>query len=548
MRLRDYLAILRKRWLLIGVFALIALVAAAGLSFSATPTYQATATVYFSLPYGTTANDLYQGSNYTQNQVLSFAELATMPVVLQSAIDDVGLKVSPKQLAGSINATATPNTVIVQITASDPSATRSADIANAVADELGIAVRKLSPKDLKGRSTVDVATVGSATAPVSPSAPKKKRNIIAGLFGGLFIGAALAVVMELLDTRIRRAADVAAITGPLLAEIAADRVFARNRLVVRDLPTSPAAESFRRLRTNLEFLSVDERPLAVVVTSALASEGKSSTVANLAIACAEVGDRVLLVDADLRQPSIAEYLGIEGSAGLTTVLTGRASFDDVVQPWSIDGRTSLDVLAAGDIPPNPSELLASKAMARFLENIRARYDIILFDSPPLLPVTDAAVLAAGVTGAVILANATKVRRAQFSDAVDAVELVGAKVLGVVLKGVPSKSSNSYYGYAPRTTESEGRRSGSRKSSDTAKSRAAGIHNAARNDRRNGRSDRKGVRAGQPAKTTDAAVPTDPAIDADVGPSTDAPDTTSATASADAKASSTAARNLPRRVL
>ncbi|HEY8788358.1 MAG TPA: polysaccharide biosynthesis tyrosine autokinase [Actinopolymorphaceae bacterium] len=507
MRLRDYVAILRKRWLLIGVIALVALTAAAGLSFTATPTYQATASVYFSLPYGTTANDLYQGSNYTQNQVLSFAELATMPVVLQPAIDELGLQTSPKQLAGFIDATATANTVIVEITASDTSAQRSAVVANAVADELGIVVRKLSPKDTKGRSTVDVSTIGSASVPISPSAPKKKRNLVAGLFGGIFIGAALAVVMELLDTRIRRASDVAAITSaPLLGDIAADKVFLRNRLVVRDLPLSPAAESFRRLRTNLEFLAVDERPLAVVITSSLAKEGKSTTVANLAIACADVGDRVLLVDADFRQPSIAEYLGIEGSAGLTTVLTGRATFDDVVQPWSTDGRTSLDVLTSGDIPPNPSELLASRAMARFLENVKDRYDIVLFDSAPLLPVTDAAILAAGMTGAVVLAKATKVRRAQFGDAIASIEQVGAKVLGVVLQGVTTKSSNSYYGYAPRVPAGEGRRSASRKVPDTAKSRAAGIHNAAKNDRRSSRPDR-GNRA-DPGATSAPAVLTD----------------------------------------
>lgn len=479
MRLRDYVSILRKRWLLIGVIALVALAAAAALSFSATPTYQATASVYFSLPYGTTANDLYQGSNYTQNQVLSFAELATTPVVLQPTIYDLGLQVSPKQLAGVINASATANTVIVSITASDTSARRSADIANAVADELGVAVRKLSPKDTKNRSTVDVATVGPAPVPLSPSAPKKKRNLVAGLFGGLFIGAALAVVMELLDTRIRRASDVAAITAaPLLGEIAADKALQRNRLVVRDLPLSAAAESFRRLRTNLDFLAVDERPLAVVITSSLANEGKSTTVANLAIACADVGNRVLLVDADLRQPSIAEYLGIEGSAGLTTVLTGHANFGDVVQSWSTDGKTRLDVLASGVVPPNPSELLASKAMARLLEEIKGRYDIILFDSAPLLPVTDGAILAAGVTGAVVLANATKVRRAQFEAAIGSIEQVGAKVLGVVIKGVPPRSSNTYYAYAPRVEAPQGRRGAAGKAADGARSRTAGAHNAA----------------------------------------------------------------------
>lgn len=492
MRLRDYVTILRKRWLLIGVIALVALNAAAALSFTATPTYQATTSVYFSLPYGTTASDLYQGSNYTQNQVISFAELATMPVVLKPVIDDLGLKVSPKQLAGSIDATATPDTVIVEVTASDPSAERAADVANAVAKELGVAVRKLSPKDTKGRSTVDVSTIGAASTPVSPSAPKKKRNLVAGLFGGVFIGAALAVVMELLDTRIRRAADVAAVTSaPLLGDIAADKVFVKHQLVVRDLPLSPAAESFRRLRTNLEFLAVDEHPLAVVFTSSLANEGKSTTVANLAIACADVGDRVLLVDADLRQPSIGEYLGLEGSAGLTTVLTGRATFDDVVQPWSAGGKASLDVLASGEIPPNPSELLASRSMARLYESIKDRYDIILFDSPPLLPVTDAAILSAGVTGAVVIANATKVRRAQFEDAIASIDQVGAKILGVVLEGVPMKASNSYYGYAPQVPGGKGRSAASAAAGTTptatpATARAAGVHNAAKNNRRRGR--------------------------------------------------------------
>jgi len=482
MRLRDYAAIVRKRWLFIGLIAMLGLVASALISFTASPTYQATASVYFSLPYGSSANDLYQASNYTQNQVVSFAELATMPVVLQPVIDNLRLGVTPKKLAGSIDAAATPDTVILRITASSTSPQKSADIANAVADQLGVAVRNLSPKDAKGKSTVDVATVGKAAVPLSPSSPKKKRNLGAGLLGGIFVGLSLAVMLELLDTRIRRVADIATITdAPLLGEIAEDKVLADNRLVVRDMPLSPAAESFRRLRTNLEFLAVDQNTLAVVITSSLANEGKSTTVANLAIACADVGDRVLLVDADLRQPSLANYLGLEGSAGLTTVLAGRASFDDVVQPWSTGQHHSLDVLASGDVPPNPSELLASAAMKNFIEMARVRYDIVLFDSAPLLPVTDGAILAARVTGAVIVANATKVRRAQFNDAIRSVDQVGAKVLGVVLKGLPSKSSHSYYGYAPEVAEVPAVRAGSRRG-NARRVRRAGTHNASKSER------------------------------------------------------------------
>ncbi len=452
MRIRDYVAIVRKRWALIAATGLVGLLAAAALTFTAAPTYTATASVYFSLPYGTSANDLYQGSNYTQNQILSFAELATTPEVLQPVIDKLGLDVSPKALAGSVVVSATPDTVIARITASSTSAKQAADVANAVAAQLGVAVRALSPKDANGKSTVDVATVGAAPVPQSPSAPKKKRNLAAGLMGGLLLGAALAVVVELADTRLRRAADVTAITkAPLLGDIATDKKFARNQLVVRDFPLSPIAESFRRLRTNLEFLGVDEHPLAVVITSSLANEGKSTTTANLAIVCAEVGDRVLLVDADLRQPSIAEYMGLEGAVGLTTVLTGRATFEEVVQKWTADDGKTLDVLSAGDVPPNPSELLASQSMASFIAKVRSLYDVVLFDSAPLLPVTDAAILAARVSGAVVVANVNKVHRAQFSDGLRSIEQVGAKVLGVVLKGTSAKPSTSYYGYVQETS-------------------------------------------------------------------------------------------------
>ncbi len=339
------------------------------LSILATPMYRASASVYFSLPYGSTAADLFQGSNYTQNQVQSFAELATLPAVLEPVIDELNLSVSAKQLAGQISATSKPDTVIVVITVTSPSPQASADLANAVADELGEKVSDLSPKDAQGRSTVRVSTVGEATVPVSPFSPKKKRNVGIGLMLGGFLGFGCAVLRELLDTRVRKPADIEALTtAPVLGELPDDKAFVINRLVVRDHPTSMTAESFRRLRTNIDFLAVDGRKLALTITSALPRAGKSTLAANLAVAFAEAGRRVLLVDADLRRPAVAAEFGLEGAVGLTTVLTGRATLDDVLQPWS-GGGPEFDIVTAGGTPPNPSELLASEAMEHFLQEV-----------------------------------------------------------------------------------------------------------------------------------------------------------------------------------
>jgi capsular exopolysaccharide synthesis family protein len=170
----------------------------------------------------------------------------------------------------------------------------------------------------------------------------------------------------------------------------------------------------------------------LAVTSSVAGEGKSTVSTNLAIALAETGARVLLVDGDLRRPSVARMLGLEGAAGLTTVLLGRVSAADVVQEWGLHG---LDVLPSGAVPPNPTELLGSPAMRRFLQQVRESYDHVVLDTPPLLPVADGAVLSRAADGVVLVANATKVRGHQLAESLTTLEQVGARTSGVVLNQV-----------------------------------------------------------------------------------------------------------------
>ena len=210
---------------------------------------------------------------------------------------------------------------------------------------------------------------------------------------------------------------------------------------VHEDPQAPRAEAFRQLRTNLQFIDVDRPHRVLVITSAMPSEGKTTTLANLAIALATAGHRVLVVDADLRRPKLTDLLGLDRSVGLTNVLSGRVAPGQVIQHWA----EGVDVLASGPLPPNPSELLGSTQMASTLQHLGAQYDIVLVDTPPLLPVADAAAVAPATDG-VLLVCRFKTTREQLGGAVHALQAVSAALLGTVFSMVPARGPRAYANY------------------------------------------------------------------------------------------------------
>jgi capsular exopolysaccharide synthesis family protein len=206
---------------------------------------------------------------------------------------------------------------------------------------------------------------------------------------------------------------------------------------------SPRSEAFRQLRTNLQFVDVDRPRKVILVTSSMPGEGKTTTLLNLAIALASAGTRVLVIDADLRRPKASDLLGLDRTVGLTSVLAGRVRPEQVIQPW---GGGVFDVLAGGPLPPNPSELLASNHMHVLLAELRERYDTILIDAPPLLPVTDAAAVAPATDGAILICSFKKTTRSQVESAVQALSAVSAPLLGTVFNMVPSSGPRAYAQY------------------------------------------------------------------------------------------------------
>ena len=271
--------------------------------------------------------------------------------------------------------------------------------------------------------------------------PRAELLLPLGLLVGLFAGLGLAVLTAVLDTRVHSVRDIKQITTiPIVGRIPHDSTIDSDPLVARSHPHSSTTEAFRALRTSLDFLVVGQRNRVLTVTSSSVQEGKSITAANLSIVLAEAGMRVVLVDCDLRRPRVAEYLGIEGGAGLSDVLVGRAELDDVLQYW---GENGLHALPSGRIPPNPSELLGSEAMDLVLETLSADFDFVILDAPPALAVTDSAVIGKKATGTLVVAAAQSSRKQAVLEAISMHEDVGAHVSGIIVTKLPPNGEDLY---------------------------------------------------------------------------------------------------------
>ncbi|MDQ6927036.1 MAG: polysaccharide biosynthesis tyrosine autokinase [Actinomycetota bacterium] len=302
--------------------------------------------------------------------------------------------------------------------------------------------------------------VTPATVPTSPVRPQPLRNAAIALVLGLVLGIGLVFLLEYLDDSVKGKDDLERAAGglPVLGVIPLVEWKDRERPQVVSLtdPRSPASEAYRTLRTSIQFMSLERPVRTMQITSPSAEEGKSTTIANLGVAIARAGQRVVILDCDLRRPRMHEFFGLDKSVGFTSVLLGKVPLSAALQP--VPNQSRLSILASGPPPPNPSELLSSSRTVEVLTSLQAEADIVLIDCPPLLPVTDALVVSGRVDATLVVCVAGSTSRKEATRAIELLRQVDAPLVGTVLNGVTADDAYDYgYSYRYYTPDDPGGR-------------------------------------------------------------------------------------------
>ncbi|MDF2825627.1 MAG: capsular exopolysaccharide biosynthesis protein [Mycobacterium sp.] len=441
----DFVQISRTRWKIIGATIVIAVLGALAYALLVTPQYLASTRLFVSTTTDGTNSQTYDGGLFAERRVLSYTELLMGELLAQRTIDKLGLDMSAADLQENVEASVPADTVLIDVAVTDPSPNRARDIANTLADEFVVMAAGLETPELGAQPNARVIIQQRAEIPDSPENPPAPRTLAIAAVLGALIGVVLALLRDRIDDSVRTPQAVEKATGVgLLADIPLDSARRNNLLIPFDSDRSPTADAFRELRINLRFLEVADGPRVLLVASCLPGDGRTTTAVNLALALAEAGHTVVLVDGDLRRPRVADSLELPGEVGLSTVLAGDAELPAALLQTRFPRLTAL---SAGEPPANPSELLESQAAKDVLLELGAQFDYVIVDTPSLA-VTDATVLAASTQGVLLVARSGTSRRKQLAAAVASLNRAGAPLLGAVLTMSPPKKRTEgadYYG-------------------------------------------------------------------------------------------------------
>ncbi len=463
----DLMALLRvilaKIWLVIVCALVGALLALLYAEFLATPEYQTSVSLYVSNTDGTTYSDASSQDLNTSRSLVDTYIVILENDVVQNALSDYMLGnydndllakafkiqedesgasyISSDAITACTELSSVDETEVLKITAT----TTNAEVSAIVCDSYAAIAPEYLTRIVKAGS---VEVIGEAIIPTSAVSPNVPRMTMMGGLIGLVLALVIIICLELFNNKIRSAEDIESqVDCPVIGEIASfsdgknkttDR--AEYLLTAESIPFY-ITESYKALRTNFVFTVSASEKKTVVVTSASPNEGKSTTSSNLAISLAQLGHKVLLIDADLRKSVQHKIFGLDNTAGLSTLLCGMQKLDDVLQKDVVEG---MDVLTSGVIPPNPAELLGSKNMSKLLEQAAEKYDDIIIDAPPINTVSDAVTINGEIAGILLVARYDNTKNDDIARAVKAIELANLNILGFVLNDVLLKRSSGYY--------------------------------------------------------------------------------------------------------
>jgi capsular exopolysaccharide synthesis family protein len=434
---REYVEVVRERWRYIVACVILGLAAAAVAIYLVPREYAASVTVMLTpqlAPGVSNPGGASEKADISGQRIDIYEELLSSTRLTRAVITTLHLTTTPEALADRIAVTTTPNSVLLTATVEDPSADQATVIANTLADQFIKNVAQIEQGTDQTRApTLSGKVFEAAQPPADLITPRPLLYLLVGLEIGLVLGLGAALLRHALDPRVRRRGQLEdVLRAPVLGVLGRDWTVPSLVMYGRD---DKVAEAFRQLRTHVQLMISGRGQKVILVTSATSGEGRSLTTCKLGFTLAEAGLRVLILEADLRRPSIAKSLEIDKSIGLAGLLIHHDPVDEVVQPVG----QRLDVLVSGPVPANPSELLSSGEMTDLLSMFRERYDAVLIDTAPVLPVTDAVILAQRVDGVVLVARYGHTAIEDLRAAKAALDAVSARVLGSVLTLVPRRS-------------------------------------------------------------------------------------------------------------
>ena len=456
---RIFRAILDRAWMVAIVTVLCTVLAAVGTFFLITPQYEAAAMFYVnnsSASANNTSQSLSSGDLTTSRSLVdSYIVILNTRETMKDVSDYAGVSRSFSQLKNMISAKAVNGTEIIKVTVTSEDPAEAEKIANAIArimpQRIGAIIEGTSAK------VVDYAVV-----PTSPSSPNYLKNIVVGFLLGFVLSVAAVVLREIFDITIRSEEDVTQVCiHPILTSVpdmtapgkggsyysragksgrkkaastyAAGKTRGQQVALLGEDISFTASEAYKLLRTKLQFSFADEDGCRVIgLSSALSGEGKSLSASNLAFTLSQLNKKVILIDCDMRRPTLAEKLGVKKKPGLSSFLTGQCSLEKLIQGYALkNGEIAFHVIAAGENPPNPVELLSSGRMEKMIDALRKVYDYVIIDLPPVGEVTDAMAVAKKTDGMLLVVRQNFCDRLVLSEAVRQFEFIDTRILGVV---------------------------------------------------------------------------------------------------------------------